>query len=313
MSFLEAGPYMTSSLKSPPIERIGVIARLRPHGGKDSDWGGGHRNDKQFSGRSTAVKAKTSETGAPTESRKRDPERTRNALIKAGLKEFSQKGFLGARIEQIAAGAKCNIRMLYHYFGDKKGLYLAVLESAYADIREQEAKLEIDYDKPLIGMLELLRFTFEYFEANPMFEGLLRNENLMQGRFVSRSRQVPEGAVSRKTLIGDLITSGQAKGIFRDNLDPVQVYVTITALSRFHLSNAYTMSAVLETDLRSKAWRKERLQHCFELLEAYLINPSVKKRIAPANGAADRGGSRRDHSPEKTRSSLRSGTPATPD
>jgi AcrR family transcriptional regulator len=309
MSVFEVGPYLTPSLKSPPIEWTAVIASLRPPGGKDSDWGGGHRNDKQFSGRSTAVKAKTSGTGAQTESRKRDPERTRNALIKAGLKEFSQKGFLGARIEQIAAGAKCNIRMLYHYFGDKKGLYLAVLESAYADIREQEAKLEIDYDKPLVGMLELLRFTFEYFEANPMFEGLLRNENLMQGRFVSRSRQVPQGAVSRKTLIGDLIASGQAKGIFRDNLDPVQVYVTITALSRFHLSNAYTMSAVLETDLRSKAWRKERLQHCFELLEAYLINPGVKKRIAPANGTAGRGGSLREPGPEKTRSHLRSGTP----
>lgn len=308
MSFLEVGSCVTPSLKRPPIEGIGVIARLRPHGGKDSDWGGGHRNEKPFSGRSTAVKAKASGTGGQTESRKRDPERTRNALIKAGLKEFSQKGFLGARIEQIAVGAKCNIRMLYHYFGDKKGLYLAVLESAYADIREQESKLEIDYDKPLVGMLELLRFTFEYFEANPMFEGLLRNENLMQGRFVSRSRQVPQGAVSRKTLIGDLIRSGQAKGIFRDNLDPVQVYVTITALSRFHLSNAYTMSAVLETDLRSKAWRKARLQHCFDLLEAYLINSSVKKRISPANGTTDNGRSPREQSAGKTRSRLRSET-----
>jgi AcrR family transcriptional regulator len=286
MSVLEVAPYQAPFLKRRPIEGIGVIARLRPHGGTDSDWGGGHGNEKRFSGRRPAVKAKTSGKGAQTESRKRDPERTRQALIKAGLKEFSQKGFLGARIEQIAVGAKCNIRMLYHYFGDKKGLYLAVLESAYADIREQEAKLEIDYDKPLIGMLELLRFTFEYFEANPMFEGLLRNENLMQGKFVSRSRQVPKGAVSRKTLISDLIRSGQAKGIFRDHLDPVQVYVTITALSRFHLSNAYTLSAVLETDLRSKAWRKARLEHCFELLEAYLINPGVKKRVSPANGAA---------------------------
>lgn len=223
----------------------------------------------------------TAETTTRTGARKRDAERTRNALLKAGLKEFSQKGFLGSRIEQIAKGAKCNIRMLYHYFGDKKGLYLAVLEAAYADIREQEAKLIIDYDKPLVGMLELLRFTFEYFEANPMFEGLLRNENLIQGKFVSRSRQVPEGATSRKKLISDLISSGQAKGIFRKNLDPVQVYVTITALSRFHLSNAYTLSAVLETDLRDKAWRKARLLYCFELLEASLIDASVKKRIAP--------------------------------
>lgn len=57
--------------------------------------------------------------GAP---RKRDAERTRKAILAAALKEFSQAGFAGARIERIVKAAKCNIRMLYHYFGDKKGL-----------------------------------------------------------------------------------------------------------------------------------------------------------------------------------------------
>ncbi|MFY8210354.1 MAG: TetR/AcrR family transcriptional regulator, partial [Caulobacter sp.] len=65
--------------------------------------------------------------GAP---RKRNAERTRKAILAAALKEFAQAGFAGARIEKIVKAAKCNIRMLYHYFGDKKGLYMAVLESA---------------------------------------------------------------------------------------------------------------------------------------------------------------------------------------
>jgi len=221
--------------------------------------------------------------GSPDLVRKRDSERTRGALIKAGLKEFSQNGFSGGRIDRVVSLAKCNIRMVYHYFGDKKGLYLAVLEAAYANIRAEEAKLDIDYDKPLIGMLELMRFTFEYFERNPQFEALLRTENMLQGKFVARSRQVPEGAGSRKKLISDLIASGQAKGIFRPDIDPVQVYVTITGLSRFHLANAYSLSAVLETNLRDKSWQKERLQHCLEILEAYLISPTVKKRIMPTS------------------------------
>ncbi|PXA80047.1 TetR family transcriptional regulator, partial [Caulobacter sp. D4A] len=112
--------------------------------------------------------------------------------MSAALKEFSQAGFAGARIERIVKAAKCNIRMLYHYFGDKKGLYVAVLESAYEDLRNREAELKIDFDKPMAGFLELQRFTFEYFEKNPKFEGLLRNENLLQGRFVAQSRKVTE-------------------------------------------------------------------------------------------------------------------------
>ena len=202
--------------------------------------------------------------------RKRDAERTRKALLASGLKEFAHNGFMGARLDKIAAGAKCNIRMLYHYFGGKKGLYLAVLEAAYADLRHKESLIEIDPAKPLEGILELTRFTVLYFQNNPLFEGLLRAENMMQGKFVAQLRPVPQGGTTLKSLIGNLIHSGQAQGIFRADLDPVQVYVTITALSRFHLANAYSMSAVLDTDLRAPDWRADRLRHSLEVISAYV-------------------------------------------
>jgi len=206
--------------------------------------------------------------------RKRDAERTRSALLKSGLKEFSQNGFLGTRMEKVAKGAKCNIRMLYHYFGDKKGLYVAVLEAAYADLRQEEARIQIDLDRPLEGMLELAKFTFLYFQNNPLFEGLLRAENMMQGKFVSKLRPVPEGGFALKKTLRDLIESGQAKGLFRPDIDPVHIYVTMTALSRFHLANAHTMSAVLETDLRGKTWREQRLQHTLDVITSYLVKPA---------------------------------------
>lgn len=214
-----------------------------------------------------------SHTETPDPVRKRDAERTRGALLKSGLKEFSQNGFMGTRMEKVAKGAKVNIRMLYHYFGDKKGLYAAVLESAYADLRQEEALIEIDLDKPLEGMLDLAKFTFLYFQNNPLIEGLLHAENMMQGKFVSKLRPVPEGGFVLKKTIGELIASGQAKGLFRPDLDPVNIYVTMTALSRFHLANAHTMSAVLETDLRDKAWREKRLQHSLDVITAYLVKP----------------------------------------
>ena len=202
--------------------------------------------------------------------RKRDAERTRQALLASGLREFAHHGFMGARLDKVATGAKCNIRMLYHYFGGKKGLYLAVLEAAYADLRHKESLIEIDVERPLDGLLELTRFTFLYFQNNPLFEGLLRAENMMQGKFVSQLAPVPEGGSTLKTLIGNLIHSGQAQGLFRADLDPVQVYVTMTALSRFHLANAYSMSAVLDTDLRDPDWRAERLRHSLDVISAYI-------------------------------------------
>ena len=214
-----------------------------------------------------ANKAEAETDSAP---RKRNAERTRKAILAAALKEFSQAGFAGARIERIVKAAKCNIRMLYHYFGDKKGLYMAVLESAYMDLRAREAELKIDFDQPLAGFMELQRFTFDYFEKNPRFEGLLRNENLQHGKFAAQSRVVTETAFPLRRTIEKLIESGQAKGLFGPNLDPVQIYVTIAAMSRFHLANGYSLSATLDTDMSAPEWRRARLNHALALLEGYL-------------------------------------------
>jgi AcrR family transcriptional regulator len=212
-------------------------------------------------------------TAASAPPRKRNPERTRKAILSAAMKEFSQAGFAGARIEKIVKAAKCNIRMLYHYFGDKKGLYLAVLEGAYEDLRAKEAELKIDFDKPLAGLLELLRFTFTHFEKNPRFDGLLRAENMIQGKFVAQSRKVTETAFPLRRTIEKLIDSGQAQGVFRDDLDPVQIYVTMAALARFHLSAGYSLSVTLDTDMSRPAWRATRLKHAEDLLAAYLTTP----------------------------------------
>lgn len=58
----------------------------------------------------------------------RDPERARRRILEAAAGEFAARGFAGARVDRIAADAGLNKRMLYHYFGDKRGLHEAVLD-----------------------------------------------------------------------------------------------------------------------------------------------------------------------------------------
>lgn len=206
--------------------------------------------------------------------RKRDAERTRATILRAATREFGQNGFSGARTEKIAAQAKCNIRLLYHHFGNKKALYLAVLEAAYDDLRTREAALVFDFVDPLGCVEQLLRFTFAYFEKNPNFEGLLRAENMMRGRFIRQSTRVPEAASRLKQTLGRIIAEGEAQGLFRPGVDPVDLYVTVTALSRFHLANSYSLSVLLDTDLRSPAWRAARLEQGVAMLRAYLTMPA---------------------------------------
>ncbi|HTC99611.1 MAG TPA: helix-turn-helix domain-containing protein [Bradyrhizobium sp.] len=62
---------------------------------------------------------------------RRNPEATRQKLLTAARREFADSGLAGARVDEIAARAGVNKQLVYHYFGDKDALYLAVLEWVY--------------------------------------------------------------------------------------------------------------------------------------------------------------------------------------
>src|ERR1051325_10216174 len=57
----------------------------------------------------------------------RNPQQSQQRILDAALAEFAAKGFAGARVDAIAKQARINKRMLYHYFGDKEGLFREVL------------------------------------------------------------------------------------------------------------------------------------------------------------------------------------------
>src|ERR1700677_679194 len=84
----------------------------------------------------------------------RNPERSRERILSAALKEFAAKGFAGARVDAIARRANINKRMLYHYFGDKEELFKAVLRRK---ISERQAWAENLSGDPA----ESLQFWFE--------------------------------------------------------------------------------------------------------------------------------------------------------
>ena len=108
----------------------------------------------------------------------RDPERTRAVILRAATAEITAKGLTGARVDAIAERAGVNKRMLYHYFGDKQGLYLAVLEATYAAIRAAEIGLNLTELDPAAGMRRLVLFTWQYFIDHPEFLSLLVTENM---------------------------------------------------------------------------------------------------------------------------------------
>jgi AcrR family transcriptional regulator len=202
--------------------------------------------------------------------RQRDPEKSRHRILKAATDEFCAHGFNGARVERIARKSGANMRMLYHYFGSKEGLYLAALDKVYSEIRLEERKLNLATLDPVAGMRELVRFTFDFFATHPDFVGLINNENLMKGRFLKKSPRIRDMTVPLVETIEDLLKRGVAAGLMRAGVDPIQLYISIVAQSQLHISNRYTLSAIFDRDLGDRDWLEERRSHAQELILGYL-------------------------------------------
>lgn len=217
-------------------------------------------------------------SGRSTSQRQRDPDRTRRAILDAARSEFCQHGFDGARVERISRRSKTNLRMIYHYFGNKEGVYLAVLESVYGDIRKGEQQLDLANADPIEGMSRLILFTFDFFASRNDFVALISTENILKAKYLKRLPSVQAMMVPLTEAIHDLLVRGQRQGVFRAGIDPVQFYVSIVAQSQLHILSRHTLSVLFNQDLSDRAWLAERRNHCLELLLGYLKAPTEGKR-----------------------------------
>ncbi len=144
-------------------------------------------------------------------------------LIQSARQEFAEKGFALAGIEAIAEPTGLNKKMIYHYFGSKEGLYIAVLEEAYVGIREMEESLGLDQLTPLDAIQKLVEATWDYYVANPAFLALVNQENLMRATYLKKSGVVKMRTSTLLKRVPSVLDRGVADGTIRPGLDPVAV------------------------------------------------------------------------------------------
>jgi len=200
----------------------------------------------------------------------RDPERTRAAILRAATAEITAKGLTGARVDAIAERAGVNKRMLYHYFGDKQGLYLAVLEHTYAAIRAAEIGLNLTALDPAAGMRKLVLFTWQYFIDHPEFLSLLVTENMNRASYLKTSKQIRTLHAPLVGMIEVLLKRGAAEKVFRGGVDPIELYISIAALGFFYMSNRHTLSTIFGENLSAPERLARRGDHIVEVILTYL-------------------------------------------
>ena len=207
--------------------------------------------------------------GAPAPVR-RDPEGAKRRIMQAATEDFAARGFAGARMSDIAERAGVNKRMLYHYYGDKDALFLAVLERAYSAIRDRERALELDSLAPEQAMRRLVETTWDHYLDHPEFISLLNSENLHRARLLKSSKRAREMHMPFAAVIARILRRGAEQGIFRSGVDPVDLYISIAGLGYFYLSNRFTLSVIFGRDLEGREQLARRRSHIVEVVLGYL-------------------------------------------
>jgi AcrR family transcriptional regulator len=200
------------------------------------------------------------------------PEASRAGILAAGIDEFAGRGFKGASMDAIAARTHTTRALINYYFGSKEKLYIAVLEHVYAEIREAESRLDLDHLSPEAAVRRIVEFTYGYYLAHEGFVRLVVAENQARGRQLRKSKAMR--TLNRPIIdrLSRVVARGQAGGVFRRDVDPVEIHKSIAALGMFNVTNRYTFGAIFQREMGAKGDVARRRDIVADIILSYLTN-----------------------------------------
>ncbi|EGD41751.1 TetR/AcrR family transcriptional regulator [Nocardioides sp. WG-D5] len=179
----------------------------------------------------------------------RDAERTRSELLEVATEVFSEQGYSGARVDEIAERTRTTKRMIYYYFGGKEGLFLAVLEAAYRRIRDLEQSLHAGDLEPVDAIRRIAELTFDHHVNHPDFIRLVSVENIHRGRHLEKVESLRELGAPAASVLDEVLARGRASGELRADVDAIDVHMMISAYCVFQVANSATFGFLFGRDM----------------------------------------------------------------
>lgn len=203
--------------------------------------------------------------------RKRDAEATRGRLLAIATRAFAERGFDGARVDEIAEKAGINKRMIYAYFGDKDGLYREVLAGYFAKVIELSRAGEAASESPREQAAFIVRRYFEFLAEHPRLVRLLAWESLSQD---ARARKVlVESAAAGLEALRAVVRRGVAAGEFRADLDERKTVSSVNLLVLGFFQQQPILEEVWGQDLSQPRARQAALAHILDLVFHGVVAP----------------------------------------
>jgi len=205
---------------------------------------------------------------------RRHPERSRNAILQAAIREFAQQGIAGARTGSIARAARVNKALLYYYFKDKEALYGAALDHIFHQLRGHMMEVLDRNLPPGQKVLAYVATYFDFIASHDFNRNLVQMEMMRAGHGSPHLRRIAKHYFQPLfKRLSDVIRQGIASGEFRP-VSPVQFIPSMVALIVFYFVNAPVMKTVMGFDPLSPERIAERRAAVLDFISAALFQPA---------------------------------------
>lgn len=191
-----------------------------------------------------------------------------NELVDIATTEFVEKGLAGARIDEIAG--KSTKRKIYYYFGGKDELYRAVLERAYRRVRSSESSVDVTSGTAAEALRRLIEHDVRYHSEHPELVRLVMNENIHRADHLRQIDGLRNDNRQVIDLLAAIVARGEAEGIFRSGIDPVELHMNMTALAFYNVSNQFTFSHNFGIDMTSPSAVARRASQVADIILAWI-------------------------------------------
>ncbi|WP_214413475.1 TetR/AcrR family transcriptional regulator [Sphaerisporangium fuscum] len=171
----------------------------------------------------------------PAGERRRDPERTKERILRAAVEEFGAKGFAGARVSDIAANAGVNKQLISYYFGGKEGLY-----------RELTGQWQSSEGTFAARSASLPELAASYVRGNAQNRDFARM--LVWDGLTDDGGALPEGFADDMRRNLEDLRRRQAEGEFPADLDPACLLLVLFAAAGAGVALPHLVRAVCDTD-----------------------------------------------------------------
>lgn len=224
---------------------------------------------------------------------KADDPAARAKILEAAEALFAERGFTGTAVRDIANKAGVTGAMIHYYFGNKEGLYQAVLATVALKVRDTFAQIASQQDSTRERLTRLVEAYAAYVLSHPNLARILYREMLAGGQHLRQ--MAGKYATANYTMVRDAIAEGVRRGELREldiDLAPVSL-LGMVAVFQFLRP---IVSTVLGKQDYDDQFIKRIAQHTVELfLTGAQASPTGKpaKSAARSTGKAKKAGRRK--------------------